>query len=108
MIDSPKSLTEQMLNFTERVASEMRAIYNKIGNPVRKVNNVEPDSNGDVTIAVPTKVSELQNDSGFITSAPVASVNGFTEAVTLYSCGTADLTAGTSALETGKLYFVYE
>lgn len=50
MIDSPKSLTEQMLNFTERVASEMRAVYNKIGNPVRKVNNVEPDSNGDVTI----------------------------------------------------------
>lgn len=26
----------------------------------------------------------------------------------LYSCGTTDLTAGTSELETGKLYFVYE
>ena len=25
-----------------------------------------------------------------------------------YTCGTADLTAGVSALETGKLYFVYE
>ena len=25
-----------------------------------------------------------------------------------YSYGTTDLTAGTSALETGKLYFVYE
>lgn len=25
-----------------------------------------------------------------------------------YSCGTTDLTPGVSALETGKLYFVYE
>lgn len=25
-----------------------------------------------------------------------------------YTCGTEDLTAGVSALETGKLYFVYE
>ena len=31
-----------------------------------------------------------------------------TDANLPYSYGTADLTAGTSALETGKLYFVYE
>lgn len=34
-------------------------------------------------VSVPTKVSELQNDSGFITSAPVTSVNGQTGAVTI-------------------------
>mgnify|MGYP006988843701 FL=1 len=36
-----------------------------------------------VDIAVPTKVSDLTNDSGFITSAPVTSVNGNTGAVTV-------------------------
>ena len=50
MIDSPKSLTEQLLNYVERSASEMRAIYNKIGNPVRKVNGTEPNSEGAVEI----------------------------------------------------------
>ena len=33
--------------------------------------------------AIPTKTSDLTNDSGFITSAPVASVNGQTGAVSL-------------------------
>ncbi len=32
---------------------------------------------------IPSKTSDLTNDSGFITSAPVASVNGETGAVTL-------------------------
>lgn len=35
------------------------------------------------TTAIPSKVSDLTNDSGFITSAPVASVNGQTGAVIL-------------------------
>lgn len=33
--------------------------------------------------SIPTKTSQLQNDSGFLTSAPVESVNGKTGAVTL-------------------------
>ena len=41
-------------------------------------------------ITVPTKTSELTNDSGYITSAPVASVNGKTGAVNL---GAADVGA---------------
>ena len=36
-----------------------------------------------VESAIPTKTSQLDNDSGFITSAPVQSVNGKTGAVTL-------------------------
>lgn len=47
--------------------------------PVKSVNG----STGDVTVAVPTKTSDLTNDSGFITSAPVTSVNGQTGAVTI-------------------------
>ena len=36
-----------------------------------------------VETAIPTKTSQLDNDSGFITSAPVTSVNAKTGAVTL-------------------------
>ena len=36
-----------------------------------------------VETAIPTKTSQLDNDSGFITSAPVTSVNTKTGAVTL-------------------------
>ena len=36
-----------------------------------------------VETAIPTKTSQLDNDSGFITSAPVTSVNGKTGDVTL-------------------------
>lgn len=49
-----------------------------------EVNGVtQTNLNGTVDIAVPTKTSDLTNDSGFITSAPVTSVNGQTGAVTL-------------------------
>lgn len=57
--------------------------------PVQSVNGQD----GDVTIAVPTKTSDLTNDSGFITSAPVTSVNGQTGAVTVnVPTKTSDLT----------------
>ena len=47
--------------------------------PVQSVNG----ATGDVTVTVPTKTSDLTNDSGFITSVPVQSVNGQTGAVDL-------------------------
>lgn len=49
-----------------------------------RADHVHPHdtSKADVS-AIPTKTSDLTNDSGFITSAPVASVNGQTGAVTL-------------------------
>ena len=47
--------------------------------PVTSVNG----ETGAVTIAIPTKVSELDNDKNYLTAAPVTSVNGQTGAVTL-------------------------
>jgi hypothetical protein len=47
--------------------------------PVTSVNGYT----GDVTLTIPTKVSQLTNDANYITSAPVTSVNGQTGAVTL-------------------------
>lgn len=46
--------------------------------PVTSVNG----ETGDVTVTVPTKTSDLTNDSGFITDAGVTSFNGSTGAVT--------------------------
>lgn len=58
--------------------------------PVTSVNGqngdveITPQSIGAITSsAVPTKVSQLTNDSGFLTSAPVTSVNGKTGVITL-------------------------
>ena len=48
-----------------------------------------------VETAIPTKTSQLDNDSGFITSAPVTSVNTKTGAVTLSA---ADVSAIPSTL----------
>lgn len=154
MIESPKSLTEQLLNLTERIASEMRAVYNKIGNPVRKVNGVAPNESGELSIDTSLRdnsvttakiananVTTAKLSDGSVTTAKIADGNVTatkladsavgtakinsgavtadkiaTGSVTadkiaegaLYTYGTADLTAGTSPLETGKLYFVYE
>ena len=57
-------------------------------------------SSGSVTVTVPTKTSDLQNDSGFITSAPVTSVNNKTGAVTLTA---SDVGAGTYSKPSGGI-----
>lgn len=44
---------------------------------------LSPDSSRAINITVPTKVSELTNDSGYLTSVPVTSVNSKTGAVSL-------------------------
>lgn len=46
---------------------------------------------------IPTKTSELQNDSGFLTSAPVSSVAGYTGAVTSSNLIAAILTGAVNA-----------
>lgn len=60
---------------------------------------------------IPAKTSQLTNDSGFITSSAIPTKisaltndSGFVKVTR----GTADLTAGTSALATGAVYLVYE
>ena len=49
---------------------------------------------------IPTKTSDLQNDSGFLTSAPVTSVNSKTGAVTLSA---SDVGAGTYSKPSGGI-----
>ena len=50
MIESPQNLSEQLQNFSERVATEMRAIYNKLKTAVFTINGLGPDDNGNIAI----------------------------------------------------------
>ena len=47
---------------------------------VTSVNGVEPDSSGNITLAIPSKTSDLTNNSGFLSS--VATANIIDKAVT--------------------------
>lgn len=62
-----------------------------------------PNINNGVDITIPTKTSDLTNDSGFITSAPVTSVNGQTGAVTGLQT-TGNLVTSVSASSTNSQY----
>ena len=58
MISNPSNFTEQILNLCERIATELKAIYNKLKTAVFTVNGVVPDEDGNVTInSVTTAVS---------------------------------------------------
>lgn len=55
---------------------------------------------------IPSKTSDLTNDSGFLTSAPVSSVNGQTGAVTLDADDVGAIEAPSSA--TSGQFLVYD
>lgn len=56
--------------------------------------------------AIPTKTSQLANDSGFVNAAQLQSTAA--QKQNKISCGTADLTAGVSPLADGEIYLMYE
>ena len=55
---------------------------------------------------IPAKTSQLTNDSGFVNLAQLQSTAA--QKQNKISCGTADLTAGVSALADGEIYLMYE
>lgn len=63
MIERPKNLTEQLLNLTERIAVEIKAIFNKLNKAIFTINNQEPDSNGNVTIDNVLNAHKATNDA---------------------------------------------
>ena len=66
---APKTLTSQVTN-NEGISLD---ILLENSGKVDSVNGVSPDENGNITIdipSVPTKTSQLINDSGFITTIP--------------------------------------
>lgn len=100
---APKTLTSQVTN-NEGVSLDI--LLENSGSDidsVKTVNGVSPDENGNITIdipSVPTKTSQLTNDSGFITTIPSeyiteseldASLDGFG--------GTVEVTSGAPSKE---------
>lgn len=86
------------------IIERVEALEGTLGNGV--VTSVNGKT-GAVTVDV--GVTSFNGSKGAVTySAPVSSVNGKTGAVSLFSAGTTDLSAGSSALTTNTLYFVYE
>lgn len=52
--------------------------YTKNEGTVKSVNNIEPDENGSVKLAIPSKTSDLENDSDFTTLETIDK-NGYTK-----------------------------
>ena len=80
-------------DFTDNYKTKLDNLDTNLNNKVEKVSGKGLSAN-DFTAAYKTKLDNL--DSSLSAKAPA------------YSYSTTDLTAGTSALATGKLYFVYE
>lgn len=55
----------------------------RLGNDIDAETQRATQAEASIRLAIPSKTSQLQNDSGFLTSAPVSSVNGKTGAVSL-------------------------
>lgn len=55
----------------------------RLGNDIDAETQRATQAEASIRLAIPSKTSQLQNDSGFLTSAPVSSVNGKTGAVNL-------------------------
>lgn len=63
MIESPSNLTEQILNLTERIAVEIKAILNKLNTAVFKVNGVGPDKEGNISLTSVASATKATQDS---------------------------------------------
>lgn len=67
--------------------------YTKNEGTVKSVNNVEPDENGNVTVSIPSKTSDLTNDSDFMTKTEENEIIG-----TLSELKTTDKTSLVAAI----------
>mgnify|MGYP000923568490 CR=1 FL=1 len=95
-LDGAANITVQDENWTEldkKLKEELDNLDTNLSGKVDKVSGKGLSTN-DFTSTYKTKLDNL--DSSLSAKAPA------------YSYSTTDLTAGTSALATGKLYFVYE
>ena len=86
-IEVEYSITDLDKRFSE-IYKDISTINNNINEVNEKVNEISDKIKGDI----PTKLSELENDTGFKS----------------IEASTTDLEAGVSELATGKIYLVYE
>lgn len=79
VVEQPRPIVMQTTEFVRGGSSDYDALTNK-----PSINGVTLEGDKSTAeLGLPTKTSDLDNDSGFITSVPVTSVNGQTGAVNI-------------------------
>lgn len=88
MIQSPKNLTEQLLNLCERIAVEMRALFNTVDTKLGKTEKAASAKTADTATASVTATKATQDASGNIITSTYATKNEVTQGL----AGKADTT----------------
>lgn len=97
---SPEQIEQAVADYLDEhpVQAPVTSVNSKIGAVVLTASDVGALSD---QVTIPTKTSELTNDSGFITSVPVTSVNAKTGAVVLSASDVNALPSTTTAADLG-------
>lgn len=102
MISNPSNLTDQILNLCERVATELKAIYNKLKTATYSVNNIKPTSDGNITIGDATTSA-----SGLMSKDDKTKLNGIATGANKYTHPTshaASMITGLATVATSGSY----
>ena len=103
VVEQPRPIVMQT---TELVRSGGSTDYDALTNkPAINGVTLEGDKST-AELGLPTKTSDLENDSGFITSAPVTSVNGQTGAVNISAANVGAVAANQGSGNAGKFLTV--
>ena len=79
MIQSPKNLTEQLLNLCERIAVEMRALFNTVDTKLGKTEKAASAKTADTATASVTATKATQDASGNIITSTYATKTEVTQ-----------------------------
>ena len=79
MIQSPKNLTEQLLNLCERLAVEMRALFNTVDTKLGKTEKAVSAKTADTATTSVTATKATQDASGNVISSTYATKNEVTQ-----------------------------
>lgn len=79
MIQSPKNLTEQLLNLCERLAVEMRALFNTVDTKLGKTEKATSAKTADTATTSVTATKATQDASGNIITSTYATKNEVTK-----------------------------
>lgn len=79
MIQSPKNLTEQLLNLCERLAVEMRALFNTVDTKLGKTEKATSAKTADTATTANTATKATQDASGNIITSTYATKTALTQ-----------------------------
>lgn len=102
VVEQPRPIVMQTTELVRSDSTDYDALTNK-----PSINGVTIEGNKTTAeLGLPTKTSDLENDSGFLTSAPVTSVNGQTGAVNISAANVGAVAANQGSENAGKFLTV--